>query len=208
MPRRNCIETGHRRHITEEQKNQADEFFEKACCKQMFAGYLFMKKGLRVSDACSVRLENIDFNLRKVAGVQIKTGELYQFYLDDYLYDWLRSYILLFRVEIALSGGWVCFARDGRIGHVNPYSFNSIWKAFRDEYGYDHPYYIRVNGMPLYDLSNHVLRRRAINIGYEISGHDLRVAKAIAGHKQYSSTFKYFDEAKPDQVKKISQLIN
>lgn len=210
MPKR-YKETGYKRTITEEIKRQVDDWFDKKCIPPLIAGHKFMTKGMRVSDACRVKIDNIDFMSKQIRIIQLKTKYPLIVYLDENILQWLKAYILIFKREIDDHLGYICFSpyykpENPESAHIQETSFRWVWKQFRDAMHYNIPYYTCIDGKKLYDLTPHVLKRRAVTTAYAVSK-DIRVAQKVGGHKRIETTFKYLNEPAECTVREASSYI-
>lgn len=207
------IETGYRKNITEDQVRQLKEFVEKECVQPVQLCFKFMLKGLRVSDACRVQLTNIDWQNKKVNLIQYKTQWPVTVWLDEDFFQYLKAYCLIFKTDIEKHNNYLCFSPYNKFddpdeAHIQESSCRAVWKKFRDAFGFTTPYYTSIDGKQCYELTNHVLRRRAVNKAMDLTHNDLRVAQKIAGHKCIESTLAYLNEAPDAMVRDISAGIN
>jgi integrase len=187
-------ETGYKKYMTDDEVKLFLNFVKSKFHPSFYIGAIFMAKyGLRVSDACKIRLQDIDFINQTITIDQMKTGKVYDLPLTEDILQHVRAFITIFELQIQDHNGYLLWSPASDI-HILESSYRAIWKSFRDQYGFNNAYHYREYSdgrvIKLTRLTNHALRHYVANKIMDKA--DVRYACAVLGHSNPSVTLKHY----------------
>ncbi len=177
------IETGYIKSISDKQIIELDNYFSK-CEPPIKLTYMWMRHfGLRVSDAVSIKIENIQEG--KLIKEMVKTKKIIELPIPTEILLFLNQYISFFRKKITKANGYLAFSKYNE--HIQTGTIRTHFKIFRDKYGYNTPYRIKTSGQKQFNMTPHALRHFVADELYKKTN-NVKLIQTILGHKKSSTT--------------------
>jgi len=190
-------ETHYTKYLTREEFRLLLREVKKRNSKPFEMCFKFMTYlALRISDAVSLKVENLDKNCSELNYTEQKTKKhrsvKIPFFFQKEIKEYVKEYKHLFIDNYLFPALYNTPKRDKvRNEHLSPATFRHFFKDFRRKYGFDKPYYKRKDGRPLYRISPHTLKHFSIYCFWEASNHDLGCTQQFSNHTETKHVIRY-----------------
>jgi len=162
---------------------------------------------LRVGDACSIKLDNIQFPF--LVFTMQKTKKTLRLPIPSKLHEFLTHYIFLFKRQILQNNNYLAFSPRDNKGPIKTGSIRVLFTQFRRKYNYAIPYYTNPRThQNLFNITPHTLRHFVLTQLYKKSNYNLLLCRDFAGHTKASTTADiYIENIKPEDMMPYVELI-
>lgn len=192
MARRNITE--YEKYISDDERSEILKFADSWNSPAVRMVIHFMDQlGIRVSEACIIKISDIDFNERVVNVTSTKQKKIIKRIMSDKLITILQKHISDNSDLISLRQGFICatlFGHGAKRPHITKSAIMNFFLAFRNQRDDKGEYFIRKDGRKMTRFSSHVLRSHFITRLYEATG-NLRIVQLEIGHKKLETTSRY-----------------
>lgn len=190
-------ETGYIKYLTDDEFKAIKKFVDqdirappsKMCIEIM------MYLGLRVGEAVALKRDNFskDFSRLIYMPSKNKYRRVHERVVPDFLKEKLQTYHKRFCRRYRNGYMFPPFMNGSKNNHILKFTIANWFIKIRRKLNFNHIYYMRKNGKPLFRISPHTLRHYAVWRYYVASGKDLRITQQIIGHKKIQTTADYIN---------------
>jgi integrase len=213
MPKRKHHTTVWSKNIN---RNFSDEELEKFFSvvsnkKHLICFKLQAYLGLRISEAVSVNIKDIDFERRKLRVWSFKTKEMDFLHLHDKIFESIQTWVRIQHSEIEKHDGFLIFSCGGKT-HMSRDTMRHIFKTYLKKVKLDDCYvelyttgnqcHGKASSRKLYRLSTHSLRHYYITKIYKKTLNPV-VTQKCARHREFKSTSYYINLDPKDTIEAL-----
>lgn len=159
---------------------------------------------LRISEAVSIKINQIDFLRQSIYINEEKTSKVIQKHIPESFFERLMNYIEHNKHAIKECDNFVWFSywqrKKGKSPQITIDYARKIFNIARRKAGLDKIYGYTRDGRPLYILSTHSLRRTGITRMAGMLGGDVFKLKSYSGHRTVDSLERYVQHANQDEI--------
>lgn len=196
--------TEYNKYITDAECQQILEYADQQSAPVRLAIHLMHKLGIRVSEAITLRVQDVDFKNNIINVVAHKQGKIIPRIVPKSLIDMIFQHVEKNYKDIWASKGYLCYVTRGHYSYGTHISKNTImwfFKTFRKKHGYEAGYYVRKNGRKMTRFASHVLRSHWITKMME-KVQNIRIVQMEIGHAKPETTWRYVRHAERQKIMK------
>jgi len=162
--------------------------------------------GLRISEALSLKIDNIFWKQKALAVQRAKRNYTQLLPMSDWYIAELHQYCLMFKPQIE-AYRWLFFSSNPN-NEGKPWSTAPVRRKFREicvRAGLDRGYGVSTNGKKLYIFTVHSLRHSFAK-HLLLNGENIRTVQELLGHAKLSSTEVYTQVVEEELRRALNKL--
>ncbi len=180
--------TGYKKFMTDDEVKKLLSYLQEQSEQIKIIFYILIFMGLRVSEVCSLKKNNILGN--RITYRQAKNKRLHTRIIPSYIKDLLFQYIDKHQDYFIDDYLFPPMNNRSKFPYIQTSTIRWILCKFRRKYNLDDSYYVRRDKKPLYRVSVHTLRHSFLTRFYS-NCKDLMLTSEVIGHKKIDVTADY-----------------
>lgn len=168
---------------------------------------------LRISEVCIIKVDSVDFIRSTLSIFEPKTKRLIEKKVPNEVFIQLLEYIEKNKEQIRKCDNYLWYSegtknKQSLAKHLSPDYLRKVFREIRVKAGLNKVYALSHQGLPLYTLATHSLRRTGITKMATALGGDLTQLKLYSGHKSVRSLETYIQHKKEKVDRLVDQVFS